>query len=152
MVEIGRRAAREHAKNTLVMYQAHRLLLWGGDVDTASGIASLLQTSDLSEDARLNVLLRQYCAESKLDEARGVYEKLVELYPTRWITHGIYGDLDVGAEIFREADESGDFETIGDYLGYAYFDATVYPNFMKAMEGQGLENRELLLPPYRCLR
>ena len=55
-------------------------------------------------------------------------------------------------KLFLTYDEIEDFETLGSYLAYVHFDPKPFPNLMKAMAGQGMEDRAVIDLPYRCNR
>jgi len=69
-----------------------------------------------------------------------------------WLAYKVIGDDESTKQMFVEYDERNDFDRIADYLSYGHFDPRPYPNFMQAVAGQGLEEREVLDLPYRCDR
>lgn len=136
-----------------VLYQAHRALLWTGDIDGASSLSARIQSSDLPEGSRAMVSLRQACAENRITDARRLYEQMLTEYPdlsTDWIAHNIMGNQEAAFESLSELDEREDLSALGDFLSYAYFDASLYPNLMKLLEAQGIEPRKPYEIPYRC--
>jgi hypothetical protein len=137
-----------------VQYQAHRTLLWAGDIDGASALLPLLASSDLPDDSRSLVALRQNCAENKVENATRVFEYLQETHgddtSIMWISNLIMGRNEAAQQIMMPFDESGDLETLTDFLNYAYFDARAYPNLMAMLKSQGIEPREPKEIPYRC--
>lgn len=137
-----------------VMYQAHRALLWAGDIDGASRLSQIIQSTDLPEESRQLVRLRQSCAENRLADATRLYDQLqtnnTDQHSTRWISNLLMAkDLDA-FETLKGLDEREDLRSLGDFLSYAYFDARPFPNLMALLEAQGLEPREPLEIPYRC--
>jgi TolB-like protein len=153
---IGHAAIEQYGNDVSIMYQAHRQLLWAGDVDGASQILPRIQSSRLPEQNRHLVALRQLCAEQRLTEAQARFEDGLEKFPgdtsVLWLSRLIMGDIEGSVQVLAPFDEQKDFEELFSYLSYTSFDATAYPNFMEHMAGQGLENRELIYPPYRCSR
>lgn len=137
-----------------VMYQAHRALLWAGDIDGASGLSTMIQSSDLPESNRLIVRLRQACAENRLTDATRFYDRLRRDYAdessTVWISSRIMGKDQDALETMTKLDQNEDLSAIGDFLSYAYFDAMPFPNLMALLKAQGIEPREPLEIPYRC--
>ena len=53
-------------------------------------------------------------------------------------------------ELLRQIDETGDLNTLRDYMTYAYFDARPFPNLMAFLESQGITPREPRKIPYQC--
>lgn len=137
-----------------VMYQAHRALLWAGDVDGASGLSTLIQASDLPENSRRMVSLRQACAENRISDATRIYEQLKKEHSdeasTMWIVHSIMGNEKDAIESLIGLDSRDDLSSLGDFLVYAYFDVRPFPNLMALLEAQGIEPREPREIPYRC--
>jgi len=137
-----------------VVYQAHRALLWAGDVDGASLLATRLRTSDLPEDNRLTVQMRQACAENRVADATRIHARLRRDYgddvSTMWISNSIMGNDHDAYEVLRPLDDEEDLGRLGDFLIYAYFDAKPFPNLMTLLESQGIEPREPREIPYSC--
>jgi len=137
-----------------VVYQAHRALLWVGDVDGASRLSQIIQSSDLPEDNRQMVGLRQACAENRLSDATRLYERIkadqADNPATMWIINRVMQKEQEAFESIAGLDNSEDLSGIGDLLSYAFFDARQFPNLMALLEAQGIEPREPLDIPYRC--
>ncbi len=140
--------------SAFVVYQAHRSFLWTGDVDGASQLVSILQSSDLPETTRQLVTLRQACAENRLSDAAQTYDRLIADYPDEtsiiWISHRIMNQREKAIETLMEFDESKDLRSLSSFLFYAYFDARSFPNLMAMLESQGVEPREPRDIPYQC--
>ena len=140
--------------SAFVMYQAHRALLWAGDIDGASGLSRIIQSSDLPEDSRLMVSLRQACAENRQSDAMRIYDRFKTDYADQtsilWISHRIMGNDQDAFETLKGFDENENLNAIGDFLSYAYFDARSFPNLMVLLKAQGIEPREPREIPYRC--
>ena len=140
--------------SAFVVYQAHRSLLWAGDIDGASQLHSILRASDLPEESLLLVGLRQACAENKLVDAARIYDRLISDFPesvsTTWLGHRIMGQDDLAFETLIKIDESRDVSSMRDYIAYAYFDPRPFPNLMAMLETQGANIREPREIPYRC--
>jgi TolB-like protein len=137
-----------------VMYQAHRALLWVGDIDAASKLSQLIQSSDLPAINRQMVALRQACAENRRNDAARMYDQILSSSPdqisTTWIIHRIMGKDQQAFETLKWLDEKEDLRSIGDFLSYAYFDARPFPNLTALLKAQGVEPREPREIPYRC--
>ena len=156
MRTIAHEAIEKYSNDVSVLYQAHRQLLWAGDIDGASNIMPRIEASRLPEVNRHFVTLRQLCAENRQGEARRQYEaalqKFSDDHSSVWLSHQIMGNTDAAIEVLMPFDTARDFDELISNLNYSFFDPTVFPNFMEHMAGQGLEDRELILPPYRCDR
>ena len=156
MREFAQAAVEKHGENVLLLYQAHRQLLWAGDIDGASGLLPKIKNVDLPEESHNLVLLRQACAEKRIGDAKKIHARIQEKYPDDfsilWLAYKIVGDDESATQMFFEYDERNDFDWISDYLSYGHFDPRHYPNFMETVAGQGFEDREILELPYRCNR
>ena len=115
-----------------------------------------IRNSDIPEDNRLLVELRQVCAENKISEASRIYARLQSEFPdelaAQWLAATIYGDDETATEVFRTFDDNQEFDVIADFLTYPHFDPSPYPNFMARLSGQGFETRRVTKAPYRCNR
>ncbi len=148
-----RTAIERVGDSPFVLYQAHRTLLWAGDVDGASRISQIVQSSDLPMVSRLTVQLRQACAENRISDATRIYETILTDHPdtsTDWISHSIMGQQEKALNTLLELDDPEDLSRLGDFLSYAYFDARLFPNLMALLESQGVDPREPADIPYRC--
>ena len=139
-----------------MLYQAHRQLLWAGDIDGAANVLPRVQSSDLPENNRQLALLRQLCAEQREAEAARLYDAMIAAKPDdvglKWLGLKILGEDAMANQIFVEFDRMKDFDSITPYLSYPHFDPKVYPNLLEAYAGQGMEARPVLDLPYRCNR
>ena len=135
-------------------YQAHRALLWAGDIDGASRLSGLLISSDLPDENLQMVALRQACAENKVADARRIFEHFNNTYPnkhsTLWLSHMLMNQTERAHEILLELDDADNLSFLADFLTYAQFDARYFPNLMAYLKSQGIEPREPLQVPYRC--
>lgn len=142
--------------NVFILYQAHRQLLWVGDIDGASQILPKVLNSDLPESNRYLAELRQTCAEKRISDAELLHKSGLDRFPedlvSVWLGYAIMGDDDAATRVFDTYDANEDYEILMDYLPYPNFDPTQYPNFMQRVAGQGLESRLVQKLPYRCNR
>ena len=139
-----------------VMYQAHRALLWVGDIDGASKLLPVILASDLPDDSRYFVLLRQACAENRIADANRLYTKASERFAgdasLSWLSHLIMGNDEQAVESLMEYDSNEDMMTLTSFLSYGSFDSTPFPNLTALLESRGMERGELIKLPYRCRR
>jgi len=140
--------------SAFVKYQAHRALLWAGDIDGASRLARLVQTSDLPEQSRQMAALRQACAENRLADAKRIYDRLQSSNPDdtsiMWLSHSLMGQQEKAFNTLIRLDDPDNLAPLGNFLTYAHFDPRLYPNLMALLEAQGVTPRKPLEIPYRC--
>jgi len=149
-------AVERFGDNAFMLYQAHRALLWVGDIDGASKVLPIIQASDMPEDSRYLVSLRQACAENQLDIATRLYKRGKEKFAgdasITWIGHLIMGNEEQAVEALMAYDDEQDMTTMTSFLGYGTFDPRPYPNLMAVLESQGIERGEVIKVPYQCRR
>jgi len=140
--------------SVFLVYQAHRSLLWAGDVDGASQLVSILQSSDLPEESRSLVALRQACAEDRLTDAAHIYDRINAEHADDtsivWIGHRIMNQDEQAIATLMELDKNDDLRSLRNFLSYAYLDARPFPNLMALLKSQGVEPREPRDIPYQC--
>jgi TolB-like protein len=146
----------EHAPdNIYLLYQAHKTLLWGMDVDAARDVLPRILSSNYRESSKILAQLRQACAEERKSDALRFYAEAIEksdrVVPI-WLAHKIIGEDEKAARVLGEYDEQGDLHKLAGLLQYGAFDPTIHPNFMARMAGQGIEDREIFDIPFRCDR
>ena len=156
----------QFGENIDVMYQAHRALLWAGDIDGSSKVLPRIQSSDLSGENRFLASLRQACAEQRLGDAEEMLaayfatitedvldtDDRVSMRSTDWLTYNIMGDNDAALGVLKKLDDIEDQRELVDYVTYAVFDAREFPNLATMLESQGVGDMEPRLLPYRCDR
>ncbi len=140
--------------NTFFNYQAHRALLWAGDIDGASRMSRLLVSSDLSGQYLQMAALRQACAENRVSDATRIVEGFKRDFQndhsTMWLSHMIMNQTERAYDFLLELDDEDDLNSLVDFLSYAHFDARYFPNLMAFLESQGVTPRDPLQLPYRC--
>ena len=152
----ARNAVERFGDNANVMYQAHRALLWVADIDGASKVLPVILASDLPDDSRYLVLLRQACAENRLADAKRLYTKGIEQFADEvsiiWLSHLIMGNDEEALEGLMELDSNQDMASLTSFLTYGTFDPRPYPNLMAVLESQGMDRGEVIKIPYQCRR
>jgi len=147
-------ALRRMPDRPFIQYQSHRALLFAGDIDGAAALIPAIEASDMPEDTRTIIRLRQACAEGKITEARRVFEKFSAKFgddlSMRYISHRIMGLDDEAHEMLVPFDENRDLEPLMSFVPYHYFDPRPYPALVELIRAQGVEPREPLEMPYRC--
>ena len=154
MRQFALEALERQTESPFIKYQAHRVLLWAGDIDGASNLLPLIMTSDMPEDSRTLASLRQACAEGRLEDAASIFNRIVTEFEDNtsiaYLSHRIMGQNDAAREILRPFEESGDVLVLADFLSYAHFDARDYPSLVRLLQSQGAEPREPRELPYQC--
>ncbi len=152
----AKKAVERFGDNANVMYQAHRALLWVGDIDGASKVLPVILASDMPDDSRYLVLLRQACAENRLADATRLYTKALEQFADdasiMWLSHLIMGNEEEAVEALMAFDADRDMITMTSFLGYGTFDREPYPNLTAVLESQGIGWGEPVETPYQCRR
>ena len=151
-----RQALAHRPDDAFINYQAHRALLWAGEIDAAAKLTPVILASDLPEDSRYMVLLRQACAEKRIDDATKLYQRGQERFADdasiMWLSHKIMGDERAAVATLAPLDVADDLTGIADFLIYGTFDARPFPNLVAFLESQGIEPREPIDVAYRCNR
>ena len=149
-------AIERFAHDVNVLYQAHRALLWVGDIDGASKLVSILRASDLPETNRYLVSLRQACAENRLADAIRLHNQGNEQHAGDtaiiWLGHRIMGNDDEAIATLMPYDDAQDMITMTSFLSYGTVDPRSFRNLMAILDGQGIERSEVLDMPYQCRR
>lgn len=156
--EFVRRFAHDALKRLpdrpFIEYQAHRSLLFAGDIDGASALLPAIEASDMPEKTRVLAALRQACAEGKRTEAQRLFENINTIVgddlSIAWISYKIMGLDDEAHAMLVPLDEDRDLERLSDFVSYHYFDARQYPTLVELLKVQGVEPRKPLEMPYRC--
>ncbi|MDH3549590.1 MAG: hypothetical protein OEQ16_09605 [Gammaproteobacteria bacterium] len=152
--EFSYRAIERFPDQVFVHYQAHRGLLWAGDIDGAAQLLPYILSSDLPESSRYMVQLRQACAENRTHDAKRLYERGKRQFADEtsmiWLSHLIMGETEAAVESLRDLDDPQDLEGLADFLTYGTFDPRPYPNLMAMLDSQAVEPRDVLTPPYQC--
>lgn len=143
-------------RSTVAKYQAHRGLLWIGEVERARDLYNQLMASDLRGSQKAHARLRQLCAEGNVDEAQAYYETAkVEFADRRsfpWLSANTMGHSDEGLESLQQFDADENMNALAGFLLYGTFDPTPYPNLMSHLEIHGNETGEVVNTPYRCFK
>lgn len=147
-------ALRRHPDHAFVQYQAHRTFLYAGDIDGATSLVAAVSSSDLPEDSRILLRMRQACAENNRTEAERLFDYLKVNYAEdvsmMWIGNKLIGRDDDAQQVLMPLDEQEDIERLIEFVSYHYFDPRPYPNLMERIKAQGVEPRDPLEMPYRC--
>jgi TolB-like protein len=153
-VRVARRAIKNHPGNALVEYQAHRAFLWGGKLDEAREVLRSMESSQLEWFNKDLAKMRQACAEGDTEQALRIHEKFVNEYTEGqallWISYNLLGLSEQATAELMPYDESKQMYALSGYLVYPFFDPRPFPNLMKWVTQEGIENLSPIEIPYRC--
>ena len=154
--ELANDAVTRLEGNADISYQAHRAFLWVGDIDSAARLIPTIESSDLADENKYLVSLRQACAENRIEDAiklqaRGNEPNEDDLVVI-WLGHLIMGNEQEMNDLLMPFDEDNDMQRMTDFLTYASFDPAPFPNLTALLASQGVGQREVILPPYQCRR
>jgi TolB-like protein/DNA-binding winged helix-turn-helix (wHTH) protein len=140
---------------TLIQYQAHRALLWGGHRQEARALLGRIDQSSLPAENKLVADLRQACAEGghgALAIARRLDSDKRTSTSTRWQTWMLMGDERRAYGLIRELDQPGHLETLVQYMVYPDFDARLFPLLQSKLDDDGVKRPPPVRAPYTCPR
>ena len=147
-------ALRRIPDRPFIQYQAHRSLLWTGDIDNASALLPAIQASDLPVETRTLAFLRQACAEGDLEEAERLYDIMMANHSDNlsmnWISNKVFGRDEAARRLLEPYDENMELDVLMDFVSYHYFDPTPFPNLVQYLTSQGVELRKPLEMTYQC--
>lgn len=153
--EIARRALERHPDNVLLIYQAHRALLWDGAIDEARAYLPAILTSVLHWHNHAFADLRQACADNDMAKALGIKTRLESEYletdPTvLFIPYQVLGLPEQAAAVLMPYHDSGQLFELSRFLIYPYFDPRPYPKLVAMLQQQGIERPPPLAIPFAC--
>ena len=153
--EMAREILPKFPQHGFITYQSHRILLWNGATAEAKKWIPAIRGGDFPDENIWLVELRQACAEGDLETAESLARRLIEFdsgdpagdSSLKFIAHQIMGRPDVAHQVL--VDLELDIQELRSYLGYPYFNHTLFP-IAKVLENQGLERPFVDGPPYAC--
>jgi hypothetical protein len=152
--ELARRGLAMHPNNALMAYQAHRALLWNGNIDEARALMPSIESSQITWFNKDLARLRQACAEGNLQEARRIHERFVaefgEGQAVLWISYQLLGMPDEANAVLIANDKLNQLFSLANFLGYPYFDPRPFPNLMQWAKQEGVGMQSPVEIPYRC--
>lgn len=151
------------ATNRDSFYQAHRGLLWAGEVTEAAGAARLFHQSPfvdseptVQEKARVQLLdIRQACAEGREADANQLfanYPAIDELggISLHWNVLQTLGRNQEAEDLLRIYDSPETVLQLFSFYGYPEFDPRPFPSLMAVLEREGATLKPLVPIPYAC--
>lgn len=154
-VDESRRALERYPDNILVMYQAHRALLWHGAIDEARALVPALQSSRLPLINQKYVVVRQACAEGETTKVLQIIEQLENDYPPElaedlWFIYQLLGQPDKANALLMSLHDADLLYELSRYLVYPYFDVRPFPKLVQVLEKQGIERPPPRTIPFAC--
>ncbi len=150
--ELARDVLSRYPQHSFLVYQAHRALLWNGDVEWARQWADVLRGSEFPDENIKLVMLRQACAEKNYAVAESLFEEAVNIehldVSIVFISLQIMNKPDEEHQVLIDADL--DIHALSSFLNYPYFNHTYFSELAKTLEQQSIDRPFVTGPPYRC--
>lgn len=141
-------------RSAVAKYQAHRGLLWIGEVERARELHDELIASDIRGSLKAHTRMRQLCAEGQVDEAQKLYVESNRAFADRrsfpWLTANTMGYADEGLDSLHQFDAERNLNALAGFLLYGTFDPSPFPNLMAHLEIHGNETGFVAELPYSC--
>ncbi len=133
-------------------YQAHRVLIWRGEYEKASGLLDKIEGFKIPIENKTVSLMRQACAEGRIEDAKIHFNEILsnEVNSGLWIAYMMMGMDDEANEITDAYYERGELYSLASFLYYRYFDYTRYPDLERLLEDHKRGPVEQI--PFRCGR
>ncbi len=160
-VALSRRVMVEAPTRRLALYQAHRALLWVGEVTEAAEAARMYHQSPLSGDPTVNdrgrsdlVNIRQACAEGRVADANRLFEN----FPTsgdatlHWLALMTLGRNKDAEDLLRIYDSPEKVRQLFSWYRYSQFDPRPFPLLMAVLEREGVTQKLVVPEPYPMRR
>jgi len=143
-------------RSAVTKYQAHRGLLWIGEVARAREPHDELVVGSLRGSLVAHARLRQLCAEGRVDEAQVLYLSSNREFADRrsfpWLTANTMGYADEGLDALHQFDAQGNLNALAGFLLYGTFNPEPFPNFMAHLAVHGNETGYVEVVPYSCFK
>jgi TolB-like protein len=151
---ISNTAIEHFSATAAILYQAHRALLWAGDIETAREVLNGILSGPISDQRRYLASLRQACAEGNLEEANRLFSSGTAKYAYRlstvWLSYMFMDRKEEAAAALMPLDNGEILHPLASYLVYGPFDPTPFPNLMSMLEDQGITSLKVVEIPFRC--
>ncbi|MDX1460518.1 MAG: hypothetical protein R3348_05625, partial [Xanthomonadales bacterium] len=148
------REAMRQSRKPSAAYQAHRALLWFGDVEGATQMLPYLASE--TAESRLIIDFRQACAEGRRSDA----ERLMQSVPddwtnelqssTRWHLYQMLGQKQQAAAVLKPFESREAPYALVAYLGYPDFDPSPFPVVRSIMQRENIQRPPPVEVPFAC--
>jgi TolB-like protein/DNA-binding winged helix-turn-helix (wHTH) protein len=138
---------------TLIQYQAHRALLWGGHRDDARALLGRINQSSLPDENKLLAQLRQACADGgqgALAIAARIDSDKRTSTSTRWQAWMLMGDQSRAYALLKPLDQPDRLPTLVQYMVYPDFDARLFPLLQSKLDDDEVRRPAPVQAPYTC--
>jgi TolB-like protein len=140
-----------------IAYQAHRVLLTAGAVKEAAALVPRLEASDLPENERLMVRIRQACAEGRTADAEKMFRDAAfgvqfAVISTEWQELLLLDRTDDAGRLLDRFDTPDKVYALATFMIYPMFDARRYPYLYSLLKAQGIQPLPPQPEPYACRR
>jgi hypothetical protein len=150
--ELAHDVLARYPEHAFLIYQAHRVLLWSGQVAEARHWADVLRAREFPEDNIKLLMLRQACAEKNHTVATDLFNSVVNIEPLdpsiEFIALQIMNRPDEAHQMLVDAEL--DIYALASFLRYPYFDHRYFPELAARLEQQSINRPFISGPPYRC--
>ena len=136
-------------------YQAHRVLLYAGDVEGAARIARDLLRESNDDNSTLMVEVRQACAEGRVADADAAYESAADTTMRKlnnWIYLKTLGFDQEAKQFLLPFDNPDGIYSLGAFMVYTTFDPNDFPYFASRLAEQGISRPPAHKIPFACKR
>ena len=156
---MARRIAANTRASDVALYQAHRALLWGGEVDAGREVAALFRQKNTNRANRAMVDIRQACAEGRVADADAAYQAMIDELPdgpqfinNRWLYLKTLGREAEAYALLEPLDNAQSVGALAGYLSYTHFDEQRFPYLAGLLAAQGIERPPAAEIPFACRR
>ncbi|MGI9222420.1 MAG: hypothetical protein ACR2QS_15445 [Woeseiaceae bacterium] len=136
-------------------YQAHRVLLYAGDVEGAARLARDLLRESNDDNSTLMVEVRQACAEGRVADADAAYESAADTTMRKlnnWIYLKTLGFDQEAKQFLLPFDNPDGMYSLGAFMVYTAFDPNDFPYFASRLAEQGISRPPAHKIPFACKR
>ncbi|MGI9201162.1 MAG: hypothetical protein ACR2QL_08895 [Woeseiaceae bacterium] len=136
-------------------YQAHRVLLYAGDVEGAARLARDLLRESNDDNSTLMVEVRQACAEGRVADADAAYESAANTTMRKlnnWIYLKTLGFDQEAKQFLLPFDNPDGIYSLGAFMVYTTFDPNDFPYFASRLAEQGISRPPAHKIPFACKR
>jgi TolB-like protein len=151
---MARESLKRFPGNAGLAYQSQRALLSAGDTRGAAALLPLLLASEVDDESKVLVQMRQACGEGRRHDAEVLFARIDK--PDAWDPlprwHGLLllGRTAQANQMLAKYDRPGELYAILPFMSYPKFDITAFPNLRAELERQGVPIRPVEPEPYNC--
>ena len=136
----------------IYFYQAQRVYLDAGMTEKAASMIDHYMLRSVDEVGKAMVLIRQACAEGRVEDADAVFATLDPEASARWLLLKTLG-LDAEArENLRPLDTPERLFVLATRLDYRAFEARDYPLLWRTLQSQGIDRPPARPQTFQCKR